>query len=550
MFFANFTAYRGFNSGNTSPQHQTPIYRIIVTERTPQNCVFKLSAVCGAAGAPPSQPRMCEARELVERPASSSELVVAARRELEEALDVRALGADLARVAELLRVATAVAGECEQLATVRDAVLELFNATRDTLTTARDAARGVLRAQRDIVAGFSAGSAEATAAALEGLRANDGSAAAVAAAAAGLAQRVGAAADGAGAALEALLAARDARAHAARRGSDAAEALQRRRAEAWHSHSAILQSLSECGRLYREQASAERAAQRRATVAGLFSFVHVADRMLGDKCGFPILAPVSTYLKAVEDDAKDKAHTTLALLEAKKRQRALSRSALDDLADASRAIRAVSNDARSDEVAAESLHEAAGELRKLSASVMKVEAFWGALKESAGQLSSRSYVKLIETVGVNVAPARGNSAEVDVSSYLGWNPVGPVKRRHVQYYSRWAALEEVCAKCVEEVENAGKLAIEAEKDAAETANKESTPDEFRRRALGRLGDVDAGDPVQSAGGAADAQVEPMQGVVEQASRTVEVIDLTDDTKDGETIGREAAMAAALRAATD
>lgn len=491
---------------------------------------------------------MSECRDLAERPASSSELVVAAKKELEDSLDVSALGGDLTRVAELLRVATSVSGECAELTTVRSSVLELFNATKETLSTARDAARNVLNAQRDVVARFAVGDKNSTDAALESLRANDASANAVSSAAATLAKRVATAADGASAALETLLAARDTRANAAKRGSDAAESLQRRRAEAWHNHCAILQSLSECGRLYREQAAAERAAQRRATVAGIFSFVHVADRLLGDKCGVPILAPVSQYLKDVEEDANSKSDTTLALLQAKKRQRALSRSALDDLADASRAIRAVNNDATSNEIAAKSLHEAAGELRKLSASVMKVEAFWGALKESAGQLSSRSYVKLIESIGVGSTSQNlknVGSDELDVSKNLSWNPVAPVKRRHVQYYSRWAALEEVCSRCVEEVINAGKLAIKAEEDAEQEAKKKnSTADDFRRRALGQLTSVDDGSDER-----AEDRVERMD-VVEPSTRSIEVIDLTDDSKDGETIGREAAIAAAVRAVTD
>ena len=477
---------------------------------------------------------MAESLDLAEQPATTSQLVVNAKKQFENSLDVSALADDLERVAELLRGAVNVAGDCDELANIRTSVLELFNSTRHTLGTARDTARDVLQAQRDVVARFSAGDNDT---AVEFLRSNDARARNLSTNATDLGKRIATIANEVGETVEKLLNDRDESATAAKRGEDAVEALQRRRAEAWHNHSTILQSLSECGKLYREQAAAERAAQRRATVAGLFSFVHVADRLLGDRCGFPVLAPVSTYLRSVENDAREKSDTTGALLEAKRRQRELSREVLNELSDASRAVRAVNEDAKIDESRAGQLHKAAGVLRKLKAALLKVEAFMVAVSEVFGAVLSSGYVELVVAISGGGKSFGGSCDVIDASANQEWNPVAPVKRRHVQYYSKWVALEEVCSKCVDVVIEAGTVTGTMEIVAHEsTKRKANAANEFRRHALGRLLNANETDEVR------DIREN-------EISRDTEIIDLTDDSKDGETIGREAAVKAALRTVT-
>lgn len=456
---------------------------------------------------------------LAVRPSPTSALVVESRKELEATLDVRTLGGDLVRVVKLLSEATRLSiSEASLLRAVKDDVLKLFYATREILAFARNSARAVLSSQSDIVAFFGGGLID------EGinlLKRHDASAQQVSERAEKLAAEVAVTADVSSNALESLLKARDQACSQARESSDAAERLQLRRAQAWHSHSALLSSLNECGKLYKSAIYDEKLARRKASFAGMFSFMHSVDNVLGASCGIPVLAPVSTYLRGFEDEAKEKHNETRALLSAKRRQRALSRAALDDLADASRAIKAISNDAANSEDVAKALHAAATELRRLSALVLRVEGFWGSIQRHMKDLTSSDYSKLVKqlekpkTVPLPNDEDQGEGNSVDIRAHEAWKPLAPIKRRHVQYFSKWAALEEVCDSCMKEVDEAGRQALELEPE----------PDTM---------DITHGDGDDERNG----------------KKPVEVIDLTDDAVDGATAGREAAARAAEKAAED
>lgn len=473
------------------------------------------------------------ASSLTERPPSTSPLVCAARAELEAALDAQALGADLQRVTAALSSALQAA-RCSRdvyasIIDVRNDAAQLFHHARDTVTNARGAARHALRAQRATVHRLAAGDSDAALASIRGFdtraRSAAGRAQALSARFAPLVRRALAAAEGA-------LAARDT--HAARLdiAIRTAESMHAKRAQAWQSHSTVLQSLAECGKLHREARGEAQAAARKASAAALLSFVHAADRALGAACGVQVLAPVTQYLREVEGEAVEKEGVSDALLEAKRRQRELSRKALDEMENCSREIKIREKEIGTERGFVLDLKSAGREMRALAAVVMRLEHFWAALAMALGEVDAKDYLGLLEQVG----SANGGlqiEAGLDQGEN-GWNPCAPVRRRHLQYFSKWAALEEVCDACVKQVNDAGRRAAETFKAERQAGDK----------AINDRGDSTTVSPTGSSDGGMNAVTEKRlrkRKSGKSKRKRNEVIDLTDDNIDGAEAGRAAAM---------
>lgn len=407
------------------------------------------------------------AGELAARPRHESAAVVAARAELDDVLGASSLGPDLANVSSLL---TSVASHADsagcgndvrqQVALVRARVHALFGQARAGLCSARNVAEAVLSGQAAVAADLSACRTRAGAAALRG---NDALAAGLADRAANLASAIGDAADGAGDALARTLTARDGHLAAAEAARRKVERLHAQRAGAWHAHAALLQSMAECGRLYKAAADAEASARTKASMCGVLGFVRDIDKFLVARTGLPVLSPVAAYLDGVQTAADSARDDTAKLLAAKRRQRALSKEALDELAGCSRAIAEISSAAGAATAAADALKLAADELRRLAAVVLRVASFWTRLRNSAGGLSAKDYAGLLDRLAAGDGGGGAEGMKV-------WQPSAPVRRRHVQYYGRWAALADVCSTAVKDVDEAGRQAAEAiakaDKDAA------------------------------------------------------------------------------------
>lgn len=341
--------------------------------------------------------------------------------------------------------------------------------------------------------------------ALANLVGNDDLAGELAAAARTLSDQLAAAADDAADALEAAQSRRAACEEDRAKLEDRMTELNVRKAAAWHTHDAVLESLSEAGRLYARAAKTERRAARRATFFSLLGFVDIVDSFLIGTFNLPLLTPVRRFLDGVREDVVKATEQKKALLTAKKRQRKLNREALEDISECSRRIREVKSDADAVLAAIESLHAVARELKRLSVVVMRMAAFWAQLHANMGRLSSKDLVRLIRAtaepelleegesradgarVGEHDGPGEGSTVAgggdgekgvIDVSGPQElWAPCSAVKRKLVGYYARWVALSDVSGQCLMEIVDARSGVAKAIEEQAEVG--ELSPQDAR-----------------------------------------------------------------------
>lgn len=401
------------------------------------------------------------------RASSSSTAMKAARIELNGILGTCTVGQYVLQVSKALDSASACTQQGENmrgaqvlhkaLVSLREEAMSKFGELRTTLREALRTARSICRTQGEVVERFGC---EDTAGAVALILRQDGRAKSASEKASTLGERLAEFGESAASVAERCRAGRDENAKLAESQRAMAERLHQRRADAWHSHSALLQSLAECGRLHREATGEQRAAERKASVAGLLSFVHGVDRVLGAACGVPVLTPVTAYLRDIEDEVVDKRGASDALLDAKVRQRRLQRDALDDMADCSRQIANAGVEARRADIGADRFGDAARQLDDVVASVLRVEQFCIALKDALLMASGERYANIAQ----RVSPSKRARSETKTHARAGteavWEPCAAVRRRHVHYYCLWAAVEEGCAKWIKEVDEAGLKAAE------------------------------------------------------------------------------------------
>lgn len=390
-------------------------------------------------------------------PPSSSRIVRTAREHLLSDLHITTLSDDLARVSRLLSLSRAAAyaasyhALAQNLTILSTKLLSLFDATCTAIFQFRVAADAILS---DLPHNHDLMASRQLQVALENLEGNDNLAEELADSARELSNQLAAAAEDASDALEAAQTRRAQCEEDRARLEERMTELNVRKAAAWHTHGAMLESLSEAGRMYAHAAKTERLAVRRAKLFWVLGFIDVLDGWLSGSFNLHLLSPMRKFLESVREDVVKAGEQKRMLLNAKTKQRRLNREALQDISECSQRIREVKSDADAVMAAIESLHVVAGELKRLSVVVMRMAAFWGQLRANMGRLSSRDLVRLIrataepemlEDVGVK---EEEKETEIDVSvAQDAWEPCTAVKRKLVGYYARWVALSDVCGDC-------------------------------------------------------------------------------------------------------
>lgn len=437
-------------------------------------------------------------------PPSSSRAVRTARDRLLSELHLSTLSDDLSRVSRLLSLSRAAALAASYAPLAHDLtalsakVLALFDATSASVLRFRHAADAVLA---DLSHNHALMSARHLPHAVRNLAANDR-----------LADRLAASAHHLSAALDAAAedAARALHAAQARRAECEADCNRLRRrvvdlnvqkAAAWHTHGAMLDSLSEAGREYASAVRTERHAARRATLFSVLGFVDALDAALVRTVGLAILSPVARFLQSVRADVVSAAERRRMLMGAKAKQRRVNREALADISECSKRIRAVKSDADAAMAAIESLHAVARELKRLSVVVMHMASFWAQLRASMGRLSSKPLVGLIQAtaepellvddasaVSQDEEGADGRGAEIDVTGPKDvWQPCTAVKRKLVVYYAQWVALSDVCEECLFEIVGARTDVAKAVED--QRMQEPLSPQDARLQVTAMAGDL-------------------------------------------------------------
>eukprot|EP00171_Calliarthron_tuberculosum_P018066 IDg18066t1 len=358
--------------------------------------------------AAPSELATAPAPSLAMRPSPTSIPVLAALSSLRSSLDATALGRDLQTVPTTLSRSAKLSRGIQQgailhahLHQLRSDASQLFQEARHTLCKARAASRLALQAQPTVERHLATACLQR---ASELLRTDEARAKRAGTSARKLALRVCTSATTATQAAEAALTLRDAFRKTRITLHHACEKTHAARAQSWHAHTALLQSLSEYGRLHSDARGAARSAERRAGAAGFLSFVHVADRLLGASCGVQVLSPLSGYLKDVQDDADTKRDAEAALMDAKKRRRTLSRNALNEMDECSRVIASHERDIADAEKREADMQETAASLRLMAAAAVRVELFWPALADALAECGALALA--VVDVVEQVAPAK------------------------------------------------------------------------------------------------------------------------------------------------
>lgn len=431
-----------------------------------------------------------ECYALRERPVSSSRLVLSARDQLLAQVDLEYFTGDLGRVARLVKISHSAAFAAgfnelhQQISVIAKKVTKLFDTTGLAFAKFKRAADAVLEelpVNHDLML---QGDVESS---ILNLQSNDDLAFELAAASEELARMLQDAAENANRALE------KAQAHHSEREGDRKrlvtqmQGLEMEKSTAWETHTMILQSLSDCNKLYTQVARRERRAARRARVFGLFTFISSLDSLLQRTWSIQILRPISSLLASVSREVEFVKNEKKLILDAKHKQRRLNWEALEGVTRCSTQIREVKSDIDAIMAAIESLHSVVGECKRLSVVVMRMSAFWMQVHASMGRLSSMDVVRLLETTHPNsgkcvIAPPPGNmenrpgagegvcqvddrpaalSREVPRQPLTDhgpdspkdecdmiWEPCTALKRRMVMYYARWAAMSDVCGECL------------------------------------------------------------------------------------------------------
>jgi hypothetical protein len=448
---------------------------------------------------------------LRERPSAASRVVLTARDQLAAQLDMLTLGDDLGRVARLVHMSrtAAVAAGYDDLACevqcVASKVAYLFDATGDAFSKFQSAAGAVLNELPVIVDQTTSGLAERVEEAASALDGNDELAMELAGASEVLAAALEAAADDARRALESAQKKRGVMDADSARLQKRLDELSVDRAGAWAAHVEVLEGLTEASRLYLHASRKERAAARRARLYGLFGFVSMADGWLRTRFHVSLLSPLTDVLDGVQRDAARARAETRLVMDGRIRQRRLNTEALNEIGRLSKGIREVKTDCDAVIAAVESLSSVAAECKRLSLVVARVASFWRKVHASLGRLSSRDVVSLIEKtvmpgilaasgletgllttsalLEADIAGQRPNaSAASDVDAEVGiadasfvdtnagaaasaLSPSSPqplcnaLKKHVVVYYSRWAALSDVCHEGSAQVSEARALAL-------------------------------------------------------------------------------------------
>ena len=147
-----------------------------------------------------------------------------------------------------------------------------------------------------------------------------------------------------------------------------------------------------------------------------------------------------------DDDSETKAtklrQNRLDALEAEKAVREKRQEALANMSAFTTKIRQCSNDEEMAECAVEALHEAIGALKHLSAVMMQAAMFWKQMQDHCHSLSDSEMKSQVETA---IKYPEAKRLKVWTSNSF--------KRKAIQFYSGWVALNGVCTVYMEQIKD-------------------------------------------------------------------------------------------------
>lgn len=410
-----------------------------------------------------------------------------ARDQILAQIDLEHLGEDLGRVARLVKIGQSGAVAAgftdlhEQITIIARKVINLFDATGLAFAKFQAVANSILEELSVNCDLMLKGEIEA---AVLNLESNDDLALELARASEKLAHALQSAADDASRALERAQAYQSTREEDREKLFTQMKSLEMEKSTAWETHTMVLQSLSDCNKLYTEVSRRERRATRRARVFGLFKFISSLDSLLQRNWSIGILRPISSFIASARREVEVVKNEKRLILDAKHKQRRLNWEALEGVSRCSTQIHEVKSDIDAIMAAIESLHSTVGECKRLSVIVMKMANFWLQIHASVSRLSSKEVVALLQATSANssngnaesdvesaketdslvtrqsahvtIAPCSQSRDEVSkqetddsirVPKSFTWEPCTALKRKLVTYYARWAALADVCDEC-------------------------------------------------------------------------------------------------------
>ena len=146
-----------------------------------------------------------------------------------------------------------------------------------------------------------------------------------------------------------------------------------------------------------------------------------------------------------EDDSETKAtrlrQNRLDALEAENAIRKKRQQALANMSSFTAKLKQCANDQEMAECAVEALHEAIGALKHLSAVMMQAAVFWKQMQEHCNSLANSNVKSMVKTTIAEYS--KEERREVWTSK--------PFKRKAIEFYSGWVALNNVCGEYMEQI---------------------------------------------------------------------------------------------------
>ena len=148
-----------------------------------------------------------------------------------------------------------------------------------------------------------------------------------------------------------------------------------------------------------------------------------------------------------EDDAEKKAaklrQNRLDALEAENAIRKKRQEALANMSSFTSKLKQCSNDQEMAECAVEALHEAVGALKHLSAVMMQAALFWKQMQDHCRSLAESEMQSQVETA------MKKYSEEKRLKVWTSFS----FKRKAIEFYSGWVALNSVCGVYMEQIKD-------------------------------------------------------------------------------------------------
>lgn len=259
--------------------------------------------------------------------------------------------------------------------------------------------------------------------------------------------------------------------------------LRVRNARAWETHGNMLESLTESAQLYSRASQIERQATRRSTMFSMFGFVGNLRSFLSSRFDVQMLAPVEAYVEGVQMEATLAQLEKRAVLDVKRRQRGISRSALADIEKCNKNIKEFSLEIEGLDANIIKVQDLTAELKRLGVVITCMSSFWQLLRSNLEQLCANQLVTLIgvtfdvstnkncqavdealcrsTSIGENVKIDAAAVQTIDASGRQKiWDMPCAVQRKFIIYFAQWVALTDFFKDCLLDMSLQNEMCLE------------------------------------------------------------------------------------------